>query len=86
MCLDVYLLQLHRSDLGDRNLHVAKSENTKIVKCGFLLPSSGFLLPSSVVTIFDLDRLIGEDVTLCGHACFNITCSLESVLKGDADC
>ena len=73
------LLRYHRSDLGDRKLHVAKSEHSKIAKCGFLPPSSS-------VTISDLDRLIGEGVTLCGHACFNTTCSLESVLKGGADC
>ena len=73
------LLRFHRSDLGDFKLHVAKSENSKTAKCGFLLPSSA-------VTISDLDRLIGEGVTLCGHACFNTTCSLESVLKGGADC
>ena len=74
------LLRFHRSDLGDRKLHVAKSENSKIAKCGFLLPSS------SAVAISDLDRLIGEGVTLCGHACFNTTCSLATVLKGGADC
>ena len=74
------LLRFHRSDLGDRKLHVAKSENSKIAKCGFMLPSS------SAVTISDLDRLIGEGVTLCGHACFNTTCSLATVLKGGADC
>ena len=73
------LLRYHRSDLGDRKLHVAKSEHSKIAKCGFLLPSSS-------VTVSDLDRLIGKGVTLCGHACFNTTCSLESVLKGGADC
>ena len=73
------LLRYHRSDLGDRKLHVAKSEHAKIAKCGFLLPSSS-------VTVSDLDRLLGESVTLCGHACFNTTCSLESVLKGGADC
>ena len=64
------LLRFHRSDLGDRKLIVAKSENSKIAKCGFLLPSS------SAVAISGLDRLIGEGVTLCGHACFNTTCSL----------
>ena len=73
------LLRFHRSELGDRKLHVAKSEQSKIAKCGSLLP------PSSV-SFSDLDRLIGEGVTLCGHACFNTTCSLESVLKGGADC
>ena len=73
------LLRYHRSDLGDRKLHVAKSEHSKIAKCGFLLPSSS-------VTVSDLDRLLGGGVTLCGHACFNTTCSLESVLKGGADC
>ena len=73
-------LRFHRSDLGDRKLHVAKSENSKIAKCGFLLPSS------STVAMSDLDRLIGEGVTLCGHACFNTTCSLATVLKGGADC
>ena len=74
------LLRFHRSDLGDRKLHVAKSENSKFAKCGFLLPFS------SVVTISDLDRLIGEGVTLCGCACFNTTCSLATVLKSGADC
>ena len=74
------LLRFHRSDLGDRKLHVAKSENSKIAKCGSLLPFA------SVVTISDLDRLIGEGVTLCGHACLNTTCSLATVLKGGADC
>ena len=69
----------YRSDLGDRKLHVAKSEHSKIAKCGFLLPSSS-------VTVSNPDRLLGEGVTLCGHACFNTTCSLESVLKGGADC
>ena len=73
------LLRFHRSDLGDRKLHVAKSENSTIVKCVFLLSSSA-------VAISDLDWLIGEDVTLCGHACFNTTCSLAIVLKGGADC
>ena len=72
------LLRFHRSDLGDRKLHVAKSENSQIAKCGFMLPFS------SAVTISDLDRLLGEGVTLCGHACFNTTCSPESVLKGGA--
>ena len=49
--------------------------------------SSSFLLLSlSAVAISDLDRLIGEGVTLCGHACFNTTCSLATVLKGGADC
>ena len=71
------LLRYHRSDLGGRKLHVAKSKHSEIAKCGFLLP------PSSV-TVSDLDRLLGECVTLCGHACFNTTCSLESVLKGGA--
>ena len=87
MCFGVCLHQhsqvcyvFHRSDLGDRKLHVAKSEYSKIAKCGFLLPSS------SAVAISDLDRLIGEGVTLCGHACFNTTCSLATVLKGGADC
>ena len=74
------LLRFHRSDLGDRKLLVAKSQNSKIAKCGFLLPSS------RAVTISDLDRLIDEGVTLCGHACFNTTCSLATVLKGGADC
>ena len=73
------LLRYHRSDLGDRKLHVAKSEHSKIAKCDFLLPSSS-------VTVSDLDRLLGDGVTLCGHACFNTTCSLESVLKGGVDC
>ena len=53
---------------------------SKIAKCGILLPSS------SAVTISGLDRLINEGVTLCGHACFNTTCSLATVLKGGADC
>ena len=74
------LLRFYRSDLGDRKLHVAKSQNSKIAKCGFLLPSL------SAVAISDLDRLIGEGVTLCGHACFKTTCSLATVLKGVADC
>ena len=56
-----------------------KSENSKIAKCGFMLPSS------SAVATSDLDRLIGEGVTLCGQ-CFNTTCSLATVLKGGADC
>ena len=73
------LLRFHRSELGDRKLHVAKSELSKIAKCGFLLP------PSSV-SFSDLDRLIGEGVTLCGHACFNTTCSPATVLKDGADC
>ena len=68
------LLRFHRSDLGDRKLHVAKSENSKTAKCGLLLPSS------SAITISDLDRLIADGVTLCGHACFNTTCSLATVL------
>ena len=82
MCLGACLLQhlqVCYDIIADRKLHVAKSEHSKIAKCGFLLPSSS-------VTISDLDRLIGEGVTLCGHACFNTTCSLESVLKGGADC
>ena len=33
------LLRHHRSDLGDRKLHVAKFKHSKIAKCGFLLPS-----------------------------------------------
>ena len=66
-------------NLGTANCMWQKSEHSKIGKCGFLLP------PSSV-SFSDLDRLIGEGVTLCGHACFNTTCSLESVLKGGADC
>ena len=65
------LLRYHRSDLGDRKLHVAKSEHS---------------LPYSSVTDSIPDRLLGEGVTLCGHACFNTTCPLESVLKGGADC
>ena len=73
------LLRFHRPELGDRKLHVAKSEYSKIANCGFLLP------PSSV-SFSDPDRLIGEGVTLCGHACFNTTCSLQSVLKSGADC
>ena len=51
------LLRYHHSDFGDRKLHVAKSEHSKIAKCGFLLPSSS-------VTVSDLDRLLGEGVTL----------------------
>ena len=62
------------------NFMLPKSKNSKICKCGFLLPFS------SAVTISDLDRLIDEGVTLCGHACFNTTCSLATVLKGGADC
>ena len=34
------LLCYHRSDLGDRKLHVAKSEHSKVANCGFLLPYS----------------------------------------------
>ena len=45
-----------------------------------------FLLPHSSVTVSNLDRLLGEGVTLCGHAGFNTTCPLESVLNGGADC
>ena len=33
------LLRYHRSDLGDRKLHVAKSEHSKVAKCGFFAPS-----------------------------------------------
>ena len=44
------------------------------------------LLPSSPVTVSDLDRLLGKGVTLCGHACFNTNCSLDSVLKSGVDC
>ena len=73
------LLRYHRSDLGDRKLHVAKSEHSKVAKCGFLLPYSS-------VTVSNPDRLLGEGVTLCGNACFNTTCPLESVLNGGADC
>ena len=63
------LLRYYRSDLGDRKLHVAKSEHSKVAKCGFLLPYSS-------VTVSNPDRLLGEGVTLCGHACFNTTCPL----------
>ena len=58
-----------------RNLRTLKSPNA--VFCYLLL----VLLLSP-----DLDRLIGEGVTLCGQACFNTTCSLATVLKGGADC
>ena len=56
------LLRHHRSDLGDRKLHVAKSEHSKVAKCGFLLPYSS-------VTVSNPDRLLGEGVTLCAASC-----------------
>ena len=47
------LLRFHRSELGDRKLHVAKSGRCKVAKCGCQLP------PSSV-SFSELDRLVGE--------------------------
>ena len=32
------LLRYYRSDLGDRKLHVAESEHSKVAKCGFFAP------------------------------------------------
>ena len=86
MCLGACLLQhlqvcyaIIALTLVTANCMFQSLSTPKIAKCGFLLPSSS-------VTISDLDRLLGEGVTLCGHACLNTTCSLESVLKGGADC
>ena len=49
-------------------------------------PSAVFCSLPALLQSQILRGLLGEGVTLCGHTCFNTTCSLESVLKDGADC
>ena len=60
------------------NCMLQSSEHSKVAKCGFLLPHSS-------VTVSNPDRLLGEGVTLCGHACFKHHLPSGIRLNGCAD-